>query len=99
MTRNKSITTAAIVIAAVFATAATGILMWSASTKPTQPPNVVLIIIDTLPTDRLGGYGFSRDTSPELDDLARRGARFGVDCLSGSRPYRLVLRCMENRAR
>jgi arylsulfatase A-like enzyme len=40
------------------------------------PPNVVLIIIDTLRADRLGSYGYPQPTSPELDALAATGVRF-----------------------
>lgn len=40
------------------------------------PPNIVLIIIDTLRADRLGSYGYPLDTSPELDAYAERGVRF-----------------------
>ncbi len=39
-------------------------------------PNVVLIVVDTLRADRLGTYGFPADTSPALDAIAARGARF-----------------------
>jgi arylsulfatase A-like enzyme len=39
-------------------------------------PDVTLIIIDTLRADRLSCYGNARQTSPVLDALARRGARF-----------------------
>jgi arylsulfatase A-like enzyme len=39
-------------------------------------PHVVLVIVDTLRADRLGSYGFERETSPELDALAARGTRF-----------------------
>ena len=38
--------------------------------------NVLFILIDTLRADRLGTYGYSRDTSPLLDQLARTGVRF-----------------------
>ncbi len=38
------------------------------------PRNVILISIDTLRADRLGTYGYERDTSPSLDAFARRGA-------------------------
>jgi len=40
------------------------------------PPNVLLISLDTLRADRLGSYGYSRPTSPFLDDLADRSWRF-----------------------
>jgi arylsulfatase A-like enzyme len=38
--------------------------------------NVLFILIDTLRADRLGMYGYERDTSPELDRLAASGVRF-----------------------
>ncbi|MFP6622914.1 MAG: sulfatase [Myxococcota bacterium] len=38
--------------------------------------NVLFILIDTLRADRLGSYGYLRDTSPELDRLAANGVRF-----------------------
>jgi arylsulfatase A-like enzyme len=46
------------------------------SPGPTNRPNIVLIIIDTLRADRLGCYGFPEKTSPELDALAGNGVRF-----------------------
>ena len=39
-------------------------------------PDLILISIDTLRADRLGAYGYDRDTSPTLDALAARGVRF-----------------------
>jgi len=39
-------------------------------------PNLVLVTVDTLRADHLGSYGYARDTSPELDALARDGVRF-----------------------
>jgi arylsulfatase A-like enzyme len=38
--------------------------------------NVLFILIDTLRAERLGSYGYARDTSPALDRLASRGVRF-----------------------
>lgn len=38
--------------------------------------NVVLIVIDTLRADHLGCYGYSRDTSPNLDELSEKGILF-----------------------
>jgi len=37
------------------------------------PPNIVLVVVDTLRADRLGMYGHDRPTSPNLDALAARG--------------------------
>lgn len=51
-----------------------------ASSRPRHPSlgglNVVLITIDTLRADHLGVYGYRRQTSPNLDALARGGAVF-----------------------
>jgi arylsulfatase A-like enzyme len=38
--------------------------------------NVLFILIDTLRADRLGCYGYGRDTSPTLDRIAAQGVRF-----------------------
>ncbi len=38
--------------------------------------NVILISIDTLRADRLGCYGYSRRTTPQLDELAKRSFLF-----------------------
>jgi len=40
------------------------------------PPNVVLIVIDTLRPDFLGCYGDTRGLSPAIDQLARDGVLF-----------------------
>ena len=39
-------------------------------------PNLVMVVIDTLRSDRLGCYGYSRDTSPFIDGLAATGTLF-----------------------
>lgn len=39
-------------------------------------PNILLISVDTLRTDRLSSYGYSRQTTPEIDALLARGVRF-----------------------
>ncbi len=41
-----------------------------------EPPNVLLISIDSLRADRLSCYGYSKTTSPQLDRLAREGVLF-----------------------
>jgi len=40
------------------------------------PPNLVMILIDTLRADRLGCYGYERPTSPVIDELAAKGTLF-----------------------
>jgi arylsulfatase len=46
------------------------------SPAPGNRLSVLLITIDTLRADHLGAYGYTRNTSPRLDALARRGALF-----------------------
>lgn len=42
----------------------------------TLPKKIILISLDTLRADHLGCYGYSRNTSPTLDTLARKGIIF-----------------------
>ncbi len=44
--------------------------------KPGDPPNVVLIGLDTTRADRLSAYGYRRLTSPRLAALAKDGVLF-----------------------
>ena len=39
-------------------------------------PNVLLISLDTLRADHLSCYGYHRQTSPFLDELAAKGVRY-----------------------
>jgi len=41
-----------------------------------RPDHIILIIVDALRPDHLGCYGYGRPTSPNIDLLAGRGARF-----------------------
>jgi arylsulfatase A-like enzyme len=41
-----------------------------------EPPDIVLITLDTLRREHLGCYGYFRDTSPNIDALAREGILF-----------------------
>lgn len=38
--------------------------------------NVVLVTVDSLRADHMGAYGYDRDTSPVMDELASRGLSF-----------------------
>ena len=59
---------------------ASGLLCALALTALGQPllaaPNILLISVDTLRADRLSSYGYARNTTPHLDALLARGARF-----------------------
>jgi arylsulfatase A-like enzyme len=39
-------------------------------------PNVLVIVVDTLRADHLSSYGYSRPTSPNIDQLAHNGVLF-----------------------
>ncbi|MFA5117383.1 MAG: sulfatase [Candidatus Omnitrophota bacterium] len=65
-----------------------GLLFWRYRATPGEKPNIVLITLDALRPDHLGCYGYSRNTSPNIDLLAREGVVFepviaqGPDTLS-----------------
>jgi hypothetical protein len=46
------------------------------SHKPKKEPNIILISLDALRSDRLGCYGYGHDTSPHMDALAEESALF-----------------------
>jgi arylsulfatase A-like enzyme len=54
---------------------------------PADTPNVLLIVLDTVRTDRLSLYGYQRATSPTLERLAARGVRF--DAARATAPWTL----------
>jgi arylsulfatase A-like enzyme/Tfp pilus assembly protein PilF len=51
-------------------------LAWRILGRHSAHPNLLLVTIDTLRADRLGSYGYAQASTPVLDRLARRGARF-----------------------
>ena len=48
----------------------------SSGSAEDAPRIVLLISVDTLRPDRLGSYGYTRETSPRIDALASRGVLF-----------------------
>ena len=55
---------------------AVGWLVLQATPIEASQPNVLLISVDTLRADRMSCYGYSRNTSPNLDRLLAEGIRF-----------------------
>lgn len=51
-------------------------LLLGCGSEPASPPNVVLIVVDTLRADHLSLYGYERRTSEAVDALASRGWTF-----------------------
>jgi arylsulfatase A-like enzyme len=47
-----------------------------ASLRDRDDLNVLFVVVDTLRAERLGSYGYSRETSPVLDRLTESGVRF-----------------------
>ena len=47
-----------------------------ASERSHRAPNVLLVVVDTLRADHLGCYGYGRETSPRIDQLASEGVRY-----------------------
>jgi arylsulfatase A-like enzyme len=47
-----------------------------AASRGPRFPNVIVVCIDTLRVDRLSGFGYRRPTTPTIDRLLARGARF-----------------------
>jgi arylsulfatase A-like enzyme len=52
-----------------------GLLALSSCSRP-EPPNIFLIVIDTLRADRLGAYGNAKGLTPFIDQLAAQGTVF-----------------------
>jgi len=50
--------------------------VWLTACAPPQPPNVLLVVVDTLRADHTSAYGYERDTTPHLRALAEEGVRF-----------------------
>src|SRR5690242_22307 len=60
-----------VAIGLLLACSAGGCLRWVR-----RPPNVIVIVIDTLRADRLGSYGNTHGLTPFLDTLGTRGVVF-----------------------
>ncbi len=84
--RSPPIALRAMWIAALISAVACAAAQESPVAAPAPPPrpalrNVVIVTLDTVRADRLGCYGYFRDTSPRLDQLAAESLRF-TRCLT-----------------
>ena len=50
---------------------------------PADPPDIVIIAVDSLRADHLGCYGYERPTSPSVDALASESAVFDAGLAAG----------------
>jgi len=65
------------VLALAALAAAPAVSRGASAPADTRPPNIILVVIDTLRADRLGGhYGRLRGLTPFLNELADRGTMF-----------------------
>lgn len=55
---------------------AAGCAQPEAPAPPGPPKHVIVIVLDALRADHLGAYGYQRDTSPFIDELAAEGVVF-----------------------
>ncbi|MDX1632691.1 MAG: sulfatase [Thermoanaerobaculia bacterium] len=53
-----------------------GLFLVGCGATAETPPNILLITVDTLRWDRLGLYGYERETTPEIDRFFSRGRVF-----------------------
>lgn len=73
-----------------FVVLAASLILWAATARAADRPNVVFIFADDLGINDLGCYGRQEHKTPRLDELAARGARFtsaycGLSICSASR--------------
>lgn len=64
---------------------------WQEASRPLPPsnaPNVLLVVLDTVRADHLSLYGYERSTSKTLERLAKQGVRF--DRVRAAAPWTLA---------
>jgi len=69
------------IIIAVFLLVTVAVLSAIPTLRNIFSPDVILITIDALRPDHLGCYGYERNTSPNIDSLAKEGVFF-LNCFS-----------------
>ncbi len=62
-------------VIAIFLTFVASFFSKSINNKP-KDLNIILIVVDALRSDHLGCYGYERNTSPNIDRLAKDGVKF-----------------------
>jgi arylsulfatase A-like enzyme len=82
-------------------------LLAAGCSRAERRPNLLVVLLDTTRADHLSCYGYSKPTSPTIDALAARGARFdsiysqssltpvsAATLLSGAYPFRHGVRSL-----
>jgi arylsulfatase A-like enzyme len=85
-----------VISAAVFAAGAVS-LTFLLGRQQLPPPNVILIVLDAARADRFSGYGYQRDTTPQMDAIGRRGAVFLNHFSNASRTVESVPQMLSSR--
>jgi arylsulfatase A-like enzyme len=64
------------------------VFIWAHKREEPAGPNVILIVVDCLRADHLSGYGYSRKTSPTMDDAAVTGILYknAYGCAAWTKP-------------
>jgi len=73
---NVAMPRSRVVLLVVFILLVAAVASYILRDRSEPPQYVVLIFMDAVRPDHLGAYGYGRDTSPRIDDLAARGALF-----------------------
>jgi arylsulfatase A-like enzyme len=61
-----------------------GSLQQEQSVQAVRPPNVILLVVDTLRADHLSLHGYERKTTPRLDELSKQAVVFTQARAQGS---------------
>ncbi|MCP4903306.1 MAG: sulfatase [bacterium] len=64
---------------------------------PTERPNVVLVLVDTLRADHLGTYGYSKEISPAIDSFADGATLFDNAIAQAPHTIPSILQIMTSR--
>jgi arylsulfatase A-like enzyme len=67
---------AALAVTCALVVAGTLLIRWMGRGNAVARPNVVIVVMDTARLDRLSCYGYGRDTSPRLRELAKEATVF-----------------------
>ena len=76
---KRTAKTKVVILAVLILSVIAAVLLWfffAPGAEQTEIRNVLLISIDTCRADHLSCYGFGRETTPNIDNIARRGVLF-----------------------
>ena len=76
--RRRTLPAAVALLVLLGAAASWAVIVRGRAAAPPVPgrPSIVLITLDAIRTERMSCYGYARDTTPNLNELARHSTRF-----------------------